>query len=121
MSAPTRARRALVVDDHPPMRKILRYLLELDGWSVAEARDGRNALNQARQHPPDVVITDLDMPRMDGVALARALRDGENGTDAAALVAVTRNVREGEESGLFDAVLPKPLKPRRLREVLDTL
>jgi excisionase family DNA binding protein len=58
----------LVVDDERAIRMTFRVLLEKAGWRVVVAEDGRRGLESAEQEPPDVVILDLAMPRMDGVA-----------------------------------------------------
>jgi NarL family two-component system response regulator LiaR len=69
--------RVLLVDDHAVVREGLRAFLELqDGMVVVgEAADGAQALEQAEATSPDVVLMDLVMPRMDGVAAMRSLRD----------------------------------------------
>ena len=69
--------RALVVDDHPVFRDGLRQLLASTGEFVvvAKAADGREALAYVNRHPVDVVLMDLHMPRMDGVAAITQLRE----------------------------------------------
>ena len=69
--------RVLVVDDHPVFRAGLRQLLASTGEFVvvAEAADGREALAYVNRHPVDVVLMDLHMPRMDGVAAITQLRE----------------------------------------------
>src|SRR5262245_694533 len=58
--------RILVVDDDPDSRELMRMFLTPTGATVVEARDGYEALLQALRHPPDVVLCDLRMPRIDG-------------------------------------------------------
>jgi CheY-like chemotaxis protein len=65
----------LVVDDDPGARSALQSLLESDGYGVATAEDGVQALQVASEQPPDVVVTDLQMPRMDGMSLLKKLRE----------------------------------------------
>lgn len=69
----------LVVDDHPLLRKGVIDLLELEDSiePVGEASNGRQALEQALQLEPDLILLDLNMPDMDGIATIRALRDAE--------------------------------------------
>lgn len=71
-----RARRPYVViaEDHDDTREALKLLLELQGYEVRAARDGIEALDLISETRPDVVITDYDMPRLDGAGLARELR-----------------------------------------------
>jgi DNA-binding NarL/FixJ family response regulator len=68
--------RVLIADDHAVVRQGLRTYLELqeDVDVVAEAADGEAAVREAERHAPDVVLLDLAMPRLDGVAALRALR-----------------------------------------------
>jgi CheY-like chemotaxis protein len=79
--------RVLVVDDHPEIVESLAQMLELDGYAVRTARDGREALALADEFRPMCVLLDLAMPVMDGTALARELRK-RHGRDII-LVAVT--------------------------------
>src|SRR5688572_19665109 len=64
----------LVVDDNRANREALASLLEVAGHNVARAPDAPSALEQARSQPPDLVISDVLMPGMDGYVLARKLR-----------------------------------------------
>ena len=64
----------LVVDDEAPMRRILEILLKGMGHKVGVASNGREALESLREHPADLVLTDLRMPEMDGLSLLREMR-----------------------------------------------
>jgi two-component system, chemotaxis family, chemotaxis protein CheY len=64
----------LVVEDSPSMRQLLGVTLRSAGYQVVEARDGQEALEYARGHAVDLVLTDVNMPRMDGIALVAHLR-----------------------------------------------
>jgi two-component system KDP operon response regulator KdpE len=66
--------RILVVDDEPQITRVLRASLAGSGYDVVLARDGVEAFDLYRESTPDLVITDLVMPRMDGIELTRALR-----------------------------------------------
>jgi CheY-like chemotaxis protein len=66
--------RVLIVDDAPHIRQIHTCFLHTSGTEVLTADNGIGALNVARSAVPDVVVTDLDMPVMDGLALCRQLR-----------------------------------------------
>lgn len=63
----------LVVDDEVSIAETLRMFLELHGYGVVTAYDGRDALRKALEEPPDLVVTDMMMPRMDGQELIEAL------------------------------------------------
>lgn len=64
----------LVVDDDRPIRSIVADILIEQGCDVLLASDGEEALGHIRRRPPDLLITDLDMPRLDGLALVHACR-----------------------------------------------
>jgi len=66
--------RILVVDDEPQMRELLRVALEGRGHTVDQAADGREAFLRLAKHQPDLVITDLVMPDMEGLETIQALR-----------------------------------------------
>lgn len=66
--------KVLVVDDEPPIIQVLSYNLKQAGYQVFVARDGEEALVQARQHLPDLVVLDLMLPKLDGLDVCRALR-----------------------------------------------
>ncbi len=71
----TKKARVLVVDDEPSARSGLEKLLRQDGYDVDAAADGQIALGIATERPPDVVVTDLKMPRMDGIELVKKLHE----------------------------------------------
>src|SRR4051794_2000574 len=74
------AARILVVDDEQNARTALKALLSEEGFEVYEAKDGEQALELIGQPSPDVVLTDVRMPGMDGITLVKKARDG--GADA---------------------------------------
>ena len=104
------AARVLVVDDAPDMRQMLTRFLHGTGMEVLTAENGFIALDAARRAAPDIVVTDVDMPVMDGLALCRQLRVEEE-TRRVAVVVVTGDAAEQEaaarEAGC-DAILEKP-------------
>jgi two-component system chemotaxis response regulator CheY len=67
-------RTCLVVDDSRVVRKVARRILESNGFEVTEAADGQKALDACREHLPDCVLLDWNMPVMDGLAFLQALR-----------------------------------------------
>ena len=73
IQSPEKAR-ILIVDDERQITRVLRTSLESQGYEVVIAQDGAEALRAFEQLPPDLVITDLSMPNMDGVELTRAVR-----------------------------------------------
>ena len=75
---PQEGLRALIVDDAPEVRRLMERALAADGWLVSEAADGEQALESAREHPPDIVLLDLGLPGMDGIEVCRRLRAFSN-------------------------------------------
>jgi|SRR5580700_8741525 len=73
--------RILIADDHEIVREGLRSLLELQGWKVvAEAVDGLEAVEKAKETNPDIAIIDIKMPGLDGIEAARQILKNGNGT-----------------------------------------
>jgi len=67
----------LIVDDSVTIRRILGRALADSGYRIEEAGNGREALDQCRAEPPDLVLLDIDMPVMDGLSTLRAMKDDE--------------------------------------------
>ena len=113
--------RILVVDDSRDTADSLALLLRLWGHEARAAYDGPSALQMALEYRPDVVLADLELPRMDGCALAGRVRR-EAGPGVPRLVAVTGfgdagHVRAALEAG-FDQYLVKPVNLGVLRRLL---
>ena len=105
-SEPTGQPLVLVVDDEPGILEFLRYALEDNGYRVQTARDGLDALARIGDEPPDVVLTDLMMPRVDGWELCRRLR-GENGLHYLPIIGMSAVEPNGAP---LDAFLRKPFE-----------
>jgi len=86
------ANRVLVVDDDPSMLAVLQQLLGEEGFEVIYALDGREALNEITKHEPDLVVTDIMMPRLDGLAFAQKLREQGHKTPVVLMSAVYDDV-----------------------------
>lgn len=67
----------LVVDDEVTTRMMLRMLLEMQGYTIVEAEDGEVALRMVAEHQPQVIVLDVMMPNLDGIAVCKALRAQE--------------------------------------------
>ncbi|MCJ2066517.1 response regulator [Methylobacterium sp. J-088] len=99
----------LVVDDDPDMRHRLRSTLERNGWTVREAGNGAEALDQVRHGLPRLVLLDLTMPVMDGFSFLHRLRELPDCSDIPVVVLSARNITVEERNRLSeaDAVLRK--------------
>jgi CheY-like chemotaxis protein len=112
----------VLVEDDAAVRGILRLLFESAGWDVLVAPDGAHGLAEAERVVPDVVVTDLRMPHMSGIDLARELAAAGDAAAAIPVIAITSDtsgLREAAiRSGLFVEVLSKPLSPGALLQTV---
>jgi DNA-binding response OmpR family regulator len=108
------AQRVLLVDDEPAMRAVCRLNLELEGFAVLEAAEGREALALAIRERPDLVLLDVMMPTMDGFDIARRLQSNPATTGIPIVfmtaLAATDDRRRGFEAGAVGYVV-KPFDP----------
>jgi CheY-like chemotaxis protein len=109
--------RILVVDDEPTQRILLRRIFERAGHEVSDACDGAAALRAVGESPPDLVVTDMMMPVMDGAELIRRLR-AEPATAGIPILAASGDSHLAVSA---DAVVPKPYSWQHLVEVADGL
>jgi CheY-like chemotaxis protein len=116
--------RVLIVDDSATVLEVVRYFLSLEGYEVFSASDGLEGLELARRVQPDAVVSDVEMPQMDGKALVRALRDDPATRDIPIMLLTSQTAIECEAEGLgvgADDYVPKPVEPRRLAARLKAL
>ncbi|MEK9826446.1 MAG: response regulator, partial [Methylotenera sp.] len=114
----------LVVDDSLTMRKVLSRVLEREDYEVITANDGVDAIQVLQEVTPDIILTDIEMPRMDGFELSRYVRDNP-ATATIPLVVISsrtadkhRNV--AKEIGV-DAFLGKPVQDEELVAQVNAL
>jgi two-component system, OmpR family, response regulator MprA len=108
--------RILVVDDEPAVQNALSRALTLERYEVAQAVDGREALERLGEVPYDVVILDISMPHVDGLEVCRRLRDGGDRTPVLMLTA--REEVDDRVAGLDAGADDYLVKPFALRELL---
>ena len=97
----------LVIEDSDDTRDMFAAVLHLEGFTVEEARDGREGIEKAAQSLPDIIITDLRMPVMDGREMIRRLRADQR-TRRIPIIACSGEERVGTGSTPADAFVPKP-------------
>jgi two-component system chemotaxis sensor kinase CheA len=113
--------KVLIAEDHADTRDALRLLLEIQGYEVFVARDGEEALATALQVLPDVIITDYDMPRLDGAGLAKRLRSMESKFEHVPILVLTALSQPLVEAALAagaDAYIGKPVDFQTLDSAL---
>lgn len=114
-------RRVLVVDDDDGIRRLVRVVLELEGWKVREAGDGAVALILARSDPPDALVLDVMLPGRDGFDVLAELRQSDHGRDMAVVMLTAMSqpsdIARGGHLGV-DEYLTKPFDPSTLAERL---
>jgi len=114
----------LVVEDNLVSQNLARRLLEKRGHSVVVTSNGEEALAALRHRPFDVVLTDVQMPRMDGIQMTAAIRAGERQSGGhIPIVGVSAHAMKGDrerflEAGM-DSFVPKPVRPRDLFEAVE--
>jgi type IV pilus assembly protein PilB len=107
----------LVVEDSRTILAVVKYFLELEGFAVLEAKDGRMGLEVAKRKHPDVIVTDCNMPGMDGMTMVREIRAHPPTRGIAVIMLTSENSVEREEQALAagaDDFILKPVEPRRL-------
>lgn len=116
--------RVLAVDDSKPMLAMLSKCLKSGGHEVYQAVDGVDALDKLRAHQPDIVITDLNMPKMDGLEFIEAARKDPAGAALPILLLTTETAqalkdraREVKATGW----LTKPFDPDQILGLVDQL
>jgi len=114
----------LLVEDEEPLRRVLRDLLEREGFTVVEAADGVAALDEVDRSAPDVLVLDLNLPRLDGYGVLSHLRARPSTAKLPVLVLTAKGDEENEvrvfETGAND-FLTKPFRPRALSARLRAL
>jgi type IV pilus assembly protein PilB len=115
--APGAGGRVLVVEDSPTIVAVVKYFLELEGFEVLVAEDGLRGLEMALRERPDVIVSDVNMPGMGGVAMVKALRGDARTSHVRIIMLTSESSVESETEGLAagaDDYILKPVEPRRL-------
>jgi two-component system chemotaxis response regulator CheY len=93
-------KKILVVDDSPSIRNVLKSTLQGGGFEVATAQDGQKAIKMVNSESFDLIITDVNMPNMNGIEFTDSVRKGENpNKHVPILVSTTESAREKKDSG----------------------
>lgn len=114
-------RKILVVDDSFAMRRMLAATLEAGGYEVTQAANGLEALDILGRDPVDLIVSDVNMPEMDGISFVRSARTRTESRFVPIIMLTTENtnarVVEGRDAGAT-GWLVKPFRPEKLVEVV---
>jgi CheY-like chemotaxis protein len=115
----------LVVDDDEMMRSFIKELLQIHDYKITEAANGKAGLKKFRENTPDLVITDIIMPEMEGISFIRELRAHNKEIP---IIAMTGNVHGRMEEFLeissqlgADEILRKPVKSQEFLDAINKL
>jgi len=111
------ARRILVVEDNPLNLKLVRDVLQFAGYDVIEAQSGEEGLRVAQEHPPDLVLMDLQLPGIDGTETLHRLRQGSLGRNVPVIAVTAFAMAEDRQRAAlsgFDGYVEKPINVRAL-------
>jgi two-component system, chemotaxis family, chemotaxis protein CheY len=111
----------LAVDDSPALRQMVGFVLRSAGFDVIEAVDGQDALDKVADRTVDLVLTDQNMPRMDGLTLVKSLRADPRFSATPILMLTTESSDAMKQAGRAAGAtgwLVKPFDPKRLTDVI---
>ena len=111
----------LAVDDSASMRQMVAFTLKSAGYNVVEAVDGQDAYEKSNGRDFDLVLTDQNMPRMDGISLTKKLRDNPKFKSTPILILTTESSDQMKHAGRSAGAtgwLVKPFDPAKLIEVI---
>ena len=111
----------LVIEDNEMNMKLARSLLQIGKYSVLEAIDAENGIQLAREHHPDLILMDIQLPGMDGLTATREIKN-EPAVKDISVVALTSYAMQGDEKKTMDAgcagYIAKPIDTRSFLETL---
>lgn len=115
--------RILIIEDNPANLELMRYLLQSFGHTVLTAADGEIGVAMVRKERPDLVLCDVQLPKLDGIGVARAVRSDPQLRDVP-LIAVTAFAMVGDRDKMlqagFDGYLPKPITPENFLSDIES-
>ncbi|WP_350334627.1 response regulator [Coralliovum pocilloporae] len=117
------AKRVLIVEDNELNMKLFHDLLEAHGYETVQTRNGLTALDLAREHRPDLILMDIQLPEVSGLEVTKWLKEDDE-LRAIPVIAVTAFAMKGDEErirqGGCEAYLSKPISVARFIETVKT-
>lgn len=117
-------KKILIADDEPDILEIISYNLNAEGYTVITAKDGNEAIEQAKKHKPDLIILDIMMPKKTGIEACQILRSNAEFKETIIIFLTALNDDNSEIKGLetgADDYLAKPISPRVLTSKIHAL
>ena len=117
-------KKILVAEDDPALRELVRETLGMLGYEVIEAVDGEEALRKVRESPPDLVLLDIQMPKLDGQGVLKQIRQDPKLAHLPVVALTGFAMRGDKEKGLatgFDNYLAKPVAGKELKKLLKDM
>jgi CheY-like chemotaxis protein len=115
--------RVLVIDDNPENLELMRYLLHAFGHITLSANNGEDGVATALREQPDIIVCDIDMPKLDGFGVVRAL-ESDPAFGRTPLIAVTALAMVGDREKVlaagFDGYIGKPIDPTKFVGDIET-
>lgn len=118
---PERRALILVVERNPVVQRLERFFLEQAGYSVEFASDGLSALARAKELCPKIVVTEILVPRMDGLSLCRALKADSRTKSTMVLVFSHLHAEDRAREAGADAFIVKPIEEESLIDIVSKL
>ncbi|GAB4183263.1 MAG: cell-cycle response regulator DivK [Thalassobaculales bacterium] len=115
------AKTVLIVEDNELNMKLFHDLLEAHGYDILQTRDGLDALRMARQHRPDLILMDIQLPEVSGLEVTKWIKEDDN-LKSIPVVAVTAFAMKGDEEKILDggceAYIAKPISVTNFLDVV---
>jgi two-component system cell cycle response regulator DivK len=114
-------KKILIVEDNPTNMRLIRMVLRNKGYSVLETTDGEEALAVAMKERPDLIVMDIQLPKMDGLEVTRRLRQIPHFSQTP-IIALTASAMEGDRERIIasgcDEYISKPVNTRRFPQLV---
>src|SRR3989338_7800848 len=109
-------KKVLVVEDNPMNMILIKEILAANGFEVIEAYNGHDAIKRVSEEMPDLILMDLNLPKMDGVTATKILKSNTP-SKAIPIVAITASAMKGDEEKIlaegFDGYIAKPIEMKK--------
>jgi two-component system cell cycle response regulator DivK len=117
-------KKILIVEDNELNMKLFHDLLEVDGYTTLQTKDGREALQLAREHRPDLILMDIQLPEVSGLEVTKWIK-ADYDLKSIPVIAVTAFAMKGDEekicSGGCEAYIAKPISVNSFLETIQTV